>query len=375
MLALFAAVVLPSESVSALDHITIARDGQEQRISGRTLVQAQDGGLMLQGRDGVIWMIQPEKIVGRETDDTAFVPLSKSELAEQLLAELPDGFAVHQTIHYLVCYNTSKAYAEWCGTLFERLYRGFASYWKNRGFELSDPEFPLVAVVFADRESYARLSQDELGSAAPAIIGYYSLRSNRMTMYDLTGAGRAGQRRSTLTTAAQINHVLAQPDAVRTVATVIHEATHQIAFNCGLQTRYADNPLWVSEGIAVYFETPDLADRRGWSTIGAVHPLRLERFRQYLPRRPADSLVTLLTDDDRFRGEGAEDAYAEAWALNYFLLKRYGREYAIYLKRLAAKRPLINDSPETRIAEFEEALGKDLATLDADFLRYMARLR
>ena len=66
------------------------------------------------------------------------------------------------------------------------------------------------------------------------------------------------------------------------VATIIHEATHQLAFNRGLQARFADVPLWVSEGIALYFETPDLRNSRGWQTVGAVNRVRLDRFRQYL---------------------------------------------------------------------------------------------
>ena len=105
-------------------------------------------------------------------------------------------------------------------------------------------------VVFADRDAYLKFSRPELGEAGESVIGYFSLFSNRMTMYDLTGLeaqGRGARRRRT---AAQINQILAQPDALRTVATIVHEATHQIAFNCGLHARLSDCPLWFSEGIA-----------------------------------------------------------------------------------------------------------------------------
>ena len=81
--------------------------------------------------------------------------------------------------------------------------------------------------------------------------------------------------------AAHINQVLSQPAAERTVATIVHEATHQLAYNTGLQTRYAGNPMWVSEGIAVYFETPDLDSARGWRYIGAINRLHLNHFREY----------------------------------------------------------------------------------------------
>jgi len=56
-----------------------------------------------------------------------------------------------------------------------------------------------------------------------------------------------------VSTGAQIKQILAQPDALQTVSTIVHEATHQIAFNCGLHTRLSDCPVWFSEGIAMYF--------------------------------------------------------------------------------------------------------------------------
>ena len=73
--------------------------------------------------------------------------------------------------------------------------RRFYNYWSREGIELHEPEFPLVALVFDSRDSYAQFSRAELGEASRSIIGYYSLRSNRMIMYDLTGGRRAGDRR------------------------------------------------------------------------------------------------------------------------------------------------------------------------------------
>ena len=42
----------------------------------------------------------------------------------------------------------------------------FTNDWARKGFELSEPEFPLVAVVFADRRSYEKFARPELGEAA-----------------------------------------------------------------------------------------------------------------------------------------------------------------------------------------------------------------
>ncbi|MBW3595985.1 MAG: DUF1570 domain-containing protein [Planctomycetes bacterium] len=360
---------------AAMENVSLLRDGREHHIAGKVLVESQDGGLLLLSPGGVLWAVQPEEIVRRRSDPLPFRPLDREELKEQLLAELPEGFQTHDTAHYVICYNTSRAYAHWCGALYERLYRAFINYWTHRGFELHDPESPLPAIIFADKPTYARYAQADLGEGAEAVIGYYNMRTNRVVMYDLTGVENAGLGRAA-SSAAHINRVLSRPQAERTVATIIHEATHQIAFNCGLQARYADIPLWVSEGIAVYFETPDLQSSKGWRKIGDVNRERLFQFRQYLRARPADSLKTLVAGSRRFHNpQTAPDAYAEAWALNYYLLRRRFDDYRGYLEMLAAKKPLIHDTEEDRLAAFQAAFGADWETLDREFVEYMRDVR
>ncbi len=375
-LPLFLAMLLGWPGLAAaLEHVVIKRDNREIKVSGRLLVTAEDNGMLILAADGKLWSIPPEEIVAHSSDDEAMEALSSSALGSLLLKELPPGFEIYPTQHYLICHNTSRVYAQWCGALFERLYKAFTNFWSRKGFELHEPEFPLVALVFADRESYSNFSSKELGEAAPSIIGFYSLQTNRMTMYDLTGVDALRNADDRRGTPAQINQMLARPEAERTVATIIHEATHQIAFNCGLQTRYADIPLWVSEGIAIYFETPDLNSSKGWRTVGAVSQVRLAGFREYLNRgRPDDSLVTLISNDERLRDpRRAGDAYAEAWALNYFLIRQHPKQYLAYIEMLSEKQPLLWDDAQTRLQEFQQAFG-NLQQLDAEFLRHMSKV-
>jgi hypothetical protein len=375
MAGLLAASVIADPAI-ALDHVTLRQHGKETKVTGRVLVSAQDGGLLLLARDGVMWMVQPDELVKHVKDDQPFEPLTAEEMGPRVLAELPAGFDVYRTAHYVICYNTSRDYAQWCGLLLERLHLTFTNFWSRRGFSLKTPEFPLTAIVFADQQSYEAFSRAELGDAVRAIIGYFSLRSNRMTMFDLTGVATLG-RSGRGTTAAQINRILSQPEAERMVATIVHEATHQIAFNCGLHNRFSDCPLWFSEGIALYFETPDVSGAKGGSSaVGTVNRTRLARFNEYLRQRPKDSLVTLIRDDKRLRDtKQGLDAYAEAWALTYFLLKQHPKQYIAYLKTLSAKEPMRWDDPETRLREFQQAFGDDLPKLDAEMVRYMLRLR
>ena len=73
------------------------------------------------------------------------------------------------------------------------------------------PEFPLVAIVFADQASYARFAHTELGDSASSIIGYYSLATNRMTMYDLTGIESLRRGRSARFARANQSHARPAP--------------------------------------------------------------------------------------------------------------------------------------------------------------------
>jgi hypothetical protein len=359
-----------------LEHVLVRRGDKQHEVSGRVVITAEDGGILLAAQDGVLWRITQEQIVERRSDERTFVPLGADQAAERLLGELPPGFEVFRTKNFVICHDTSRAYAQWCGGLFERLYRAFENFWSNRGFELRQPEFPLVAVLFADRARYIEYTRPELGDAAGSIVGYYSLDTNRVVMYELTGLEamrQAGDRRGSL---AEITRMLSRPEAQANVATIIHEATHQLLFNTGMQQRWADIPLWLSEGLAMYFETPDLNSTQGWRTIGAVSRPRLTAFQRNLPDRPAGSLASLLADDQRFRTtrDGAA-AYAEAWALNYFLIRRFPKQYNDYLKMLAEKTPLVWATPDERLREFRAAFGEDLDRLEAEFLRFVAQLR
>ncbi|MFV2068257.1 MAG: DUF1570 domain-containing protein [Pirellulales bacterium] len=359
-----------------LDRVVLRRDQQQQRIDGIRVATTDEGGLLLLDRQGVLWAVEPDELL-RHTEDTApYKPLSRAEMETVLLGNLPAGFEVHTTAHYLVCHNTSRAYVRWTGALLERLYGAFINYWRKRGFRLHESRFPLVVVVFADRKAYRQYARPELGDATESIVGYYSLQTNRVTMYDLTGVQASRRAGAARNSTKEINRVLSRPAAEPLVATVIHEATHQIAFNCGLLVRYADTPLWLNEGLAIYFETPDLTSSSGWRGIGNVNRRRLTLFRKNLPQRTAGSLQRLIADDQAIRHvRTAASAYAEAWALNYFLIRKRPRQYVQYLKMLSKKQALDQDDPATRIAQFQQHFGADLRDLEKQFLRYMAKVR
>lgn len=350
----------------------VASDDAKQvhTFTGRVLVAAEDGGLLVQGQDGKLWTVEKPQLKERTALGEPFVLWETAELSKRLKEEFGPGFDVVTTKHYVICTNTSREYAKWCGMLFERLFDAFANYWKSRGLKLTEPEGPLVALVFATEAQFGKYATSDAGPDTATAKGYFSIRTNRIVLYDLTGRnGVVGNL-----PAAEINRRMAA--APFNLATVVHEATHQIAFNSGLHTRYADNPVWLSEGMAMFFEAPDLTSKSGWSTIGAVHPLRLRQFRDYLgKRRKSDSLRTLIQNDERLTGaETSGDAYAEAWALSFFLIKTRKEAYVKYLATISKKPRLQWGTSEQRLADFAEHFGDSFEKLDREFLTYIARL-
>jgi hypothetical protein len=237
-----------------------------------------------------------------------------------------------------------------------------------------EPEFPLPVIVFADAESYNEFTKAELKGDARTILAFYSLTTNRISFFDLTGVNALRKPGDQRGSTAQINAMLSRPEAETMVSNVIHEATHQIAFNTGLHQRFADIPHWVSEGIAVYFEAPDLKGN-GWRTIGTVNQPRLRQFREFASRRPTNSFETLMMDNKRFvTPKDALDAYSEAWVLNHYLMKRKPKEYVTYLQKLSEKRPFIWDEPETRLKEFKENVG-DPDQIQKELFKYVQKLK
>jgi hypothetical protein len=340
-------------------------------VSGRLLVTAADGGVLIETLDLQLVTIPAPELVEVTTTDDPFTPWDAETLAAELQTEFGEGFEIVRTRRYVIVSNAGKVYAEWCGTLLERLHTAFLGYWRSARLELASPDYPLVAVIFATREQYAAYAVADAGDALAQSQGYYSVRTNRMVLANLLGDETAAAPR----TAGEMQRQA--ESSVANLVTVVHEATHQIAFNSGLHTRYADNPMWLTEGLAMFCEAPDLQSPTGWRTIGRVHPGRLAQFQDYArSRRGANSLATLLANEDRFRDPATiADAYAESWALTTFLIRHHRREYIAYLRTISAKPRLIWNSEEDRLREFAAAFGEDLDALEAEFLRESAKLR
>jgi len=130
--------------------------------------------------------------------------------------------------------------------------------------------------------------------------------------------------------------------------------------------------------MAMFFETPDLKSSSGWRRVGRENDSRLRRFQEYARtrRQPGSSKAMLLSDERYQMGnrEALLDAYAEAWAFSYYLIKRKRAQYVEYLKTLQNKPPFEQDTPEQRLADFEEAFG-ELDAVERGFIEFFSGLQ
>jgi hypothetical protein len=272
----------------------------------------------------------------------------------QLTSEFGRSYEVTGTGHFLVVHPRGEA-KQWADQ-FEQLYRNFSHYFSVRGLQLRTPQFPLVAIVWRDRIEFLKAASREGAKLPNGALGYYSQRTNRIMLYDQSGGKKTAS--------------LVSP----TMATVIHEATHQTAYNTGVHNRFGQCPRWVVEGLGTMFESPGVWNSHRYTRqADRIDQNRLASFRQYLKRRPANAIADLVASDRAFQ-QDVEGAYAESWALTFYLVETQPQQYCQFLQKTAAAPDFRVYTGGQRLADFQAAFRRDLQLLDAHFLRYMKSL-
>ncbi len=381
-------------------------------------------------RDGKLNGLNLSKVKKFRTVSTTFSPYSIPELKSQLAKEFGKQFKIASDGQYIVCASSqhANAYAQ----LFDDTYRSFRNYFSRKGFHLPKPEFPLVAIVFPDFNSYSKYQRKEGLNPSRGIIGYYMRTSNRVALYEnnnpslslkqssldqnsitnlnqsaylnqpidqflmtqdshLSGLNSFMNSFDTRTASNNIDQINSRMSEIslpfarisRTEksleATIIHEATHQIAFNTGLHSRIGDTPKWIIEGLATVFEVPGIRDSK--TTVKAIQRVNRDRyiwFRNYLSkRRKEKSLVSFISGDQKFQSNGQQtvlDAYSEAWALSFFFLETQPVKYARYLRKITARKGSNIYPAQERLKDFKSVFGNGIAKIEIDFIRFIERL-
>ncbi len=323
-----------------------------QRVEGSP-VEWNASVVHLMGRDGRLWEFAPDAAANFKKTSSSFRPYSVSELRAALLRELGEQYDVSGTGHYVIAHP--KGQRDRWAERFEDLYKNFWRYVSVRGFKPVEPEFPLIGVVCVNREDFQRVAAAQGMKRTGGILGFYDMLTNRILLYDMDSKGAVDWREK--------------------ADVLIHEATHQTAFNVGVHNRYAKPPVWVAEGLATSFEARGVYDAHGFPNLSdRVNRGRYDDFRMIVPNHKPEIIQALVASDDVFR-KAPPVAYAEAWALTFYLMEKYPKKYAAYLAKTAQRESFSTYAAKERLADFTTVFGDDWKMLEAQMLRFYATMK
>ena len=289
--------------------------------------------------------LDPAKDIEKVADK--FVPLSKVKLVAKLKKEFGPKYAVSTTNHFAVVHPIGE-FKVWAQP-FEDLAVQFKAYFKTRGVYLPKPEFTMVAIVLNTRAEFNRMTaKQKMGSG---VVGYYSSTSNRVITYDPTnGSGTV---------------------SVSDLETVVHEATHQTAYNLGLHTRGGDAPRWLKEGLATMFEARGVNNCFKYTKRSdRLNIVQLYYLQQYINNGSAKGkLEQMVRDSEVFKAD-ADLAYAYAWGLTFFLAETQPHAYFKYLQTDGNTSGSSSKKADS-VEHFAAAFGADFENLEATMFKFL----
>jgi Protein of unknown function (DUF1570) len=346
------ATLLVSQRASAVDFMFRATvDGET--FEGKPLAWT-DYEMHLLGRDGRLHDFNPQDAKDARRTSPDFVGYTAPEMRRELYREFGDSMDLTTTKHYIVVHPHGQG-KQWADR-FEQLYRSCLAYFRVRGFHIEEPQFPLVGIVYRNQDDYRRAAAKSGFNLPTSVLGHYENTSNRVQLFDAT-TGKSGADWSDVSD------------------TIIHEATHQTAFNVGIHNRFADQPSWLVEGLAMMFEARGVWNSQTYHTFNdRINQGRFADFRAGLKKRKPGTLLSLVASDQLFKTD-PPGAYAEAWALFTFLCETRPRELAQYLEKTAARPDFSSYFATQRVADFAECFGSDFKKLEANFLAWMANIK
>lgn len=375
-------VLLQKSELFSQDSVTVqwkSSDNLEKTICGQVLAdyELDNGDRLLSVEDsfGQIHCFRQHEIISVTKNEEPLKKATSQEMISLLSEEFGSSFKTLSTEHFVIVYNTSEGYAAWSGKLFEMIYDSFERYQKKRNLDLEATDIPLVAVLFSTKKELMNYAAQD-GFDASSIVAYFHRMNNRMILYDLS------EEESTISESAQksrsyrqIDQILSRPQAAYNVATIVHEATHQITFNRNMILRSGPFPLWLSEGTSMYFETPDENASKGWSSRGSGKPniLRLKLLIEYFALRPVEPIQNVIREENFMNN--ADYSYAVSWALFYYLNAKKPKQLVQYINLVRQKPPFSVYSPQERLEDFEAVFGNDWKKFYQDFIRFFEKLQ
>jgi hypothetical protein len=295
-----------------------------------------------------------------EPTERPFMPLSKEQLTERLLAAEFKGFKAKQTKHYVYLYTTSEEFAFGTTKILESMYPGMKKWVEGQKIPTHDPEVPLVVVMFRTEQDFQRYRRMPEG-----VVAYYDMLSNRVAMFE--ESERFGPRRD-----------LAIGQAISTIA---HEGTHQILHNIGVQQRLSVWPMWLSEGLAEFLAPTEVNKKLNWKGAAQVNDLRMFELEQYVKARSSEEPNGDTVRHTVVAARLTSTGYASAWSLTHYLATKKRVDFTKYLAEVAKTGPLqgsvevtADGLVERNLASFEKRFGDDYVDLEKKLIQHLQKL-
>jgi len=279
--------------------------------------------------------------------------------------------------------------------LLEKVYESFILLFHAQDVPLEFPRERMMVVLFNDKEDFKDYSEG-LSPTLSSAEGFWHPITNVSYFFDygsseqfkvlktfmddfqkLKAEARGSKDRDTINYVKVLELIMEVERENSDVSVVTHECCHQMAGNTGLFPRRVDNPRWVHEGLATYFEAPSGGT---WAGIGAVSTERLVFYNALASRDKIHSSIEFVASDQIFDQAGGISTnvllgYAHAWALTHFLIERYPKELAAFYGMIGDVAPDVQLSPELLMQLFMRAFGSDLQALNEDWRSYMRTIK
>lgn len=282
--------------------------------------------------------------------------------------------------HFLIVGNAGDELLELLLFQAEAFYPEFLAHFRQKGFAVQPPASRLHLLAFDSQAGFEAYLNQKMPDS---VTGLYVPRSNRLVVYDFARNRTFTSERDRIETAlqnrqrqqhslehsrqlGQFRRDASEFRATINTSTILHELTHQLAFNCGLLNRQGDTPAWLVEGMAVYFEA---TINGNWQGPGEANRSRAITLAQGIEARQLLTLRELVTTDDwltRGKQETIWLGYSQGWVLFRLLMREHPRALRRYLELIQGRR-----TPDHRWTDFAECFGPDVAPLERAYREYL----
>jgi hypothetical protein len=311
--------------------------------NGRTvegvIVKARGGELILRTEAGDVTYPQDDvKFFDVVRPDANGTPQTKRLMFKLPPLKLPFE---HESRYYLSKSDIAPHVATNAGKAMDQFFKTF-----QRLFRIDDDEVPqkkTELVIFKDEKGFMEYAESLGANLVRGVVGFY---------------------RSTPGGPDMIVTYRRQTQEFHTLSTLYHEGTHQ--FVMMVMDPKKPPPLWVNEGLAVYFENSQF--RNGRLYTGIIPRARLRMLQQALRQDRHIPLTDLMK---RTRANYNGLCYAQGWSVIYFLVHAengaYARRFQNYFRALRR-----GEDPD---AAFTATVTTDIDRLEELWKAWMLQLK